>query len=89
NIVLNAGDSKPFTPSASLGSIATDTKAESLKVTVTADGLVVIVSPIRSAEIYDTAGRRGSLTNAQRPGIYIVRATLPDGTPASAKVIVR
>lgn len=82
NYVLNAGDSKPFAPAA-LQQVAA---APGLRVCRTPDGSVQVLTPIRSFEVYTADGHKVSAHNAPR-GILIVRATLPDGTVKTAKII--
>lgn len=87
NIVLNAGDSRPFDHSA----IKDVTVAASgkLKVYVGADRRIIVVSPASAVRVYDLNGRRVNAAEPQAPGIYVVSATLPGGSTATTKVAVR
>ena len=87
NIVLNAGDSRPFDPSSMPGvTMAANGK---LKVFVDDDKRINVVSPAVSVKIYDINGRTVNPSSPQSNGIYVIAAMLPDGTSATAKVAVR
>lgn len=87
NIVLNAGDSRPFDKEALPGvTLGANGK---LKIFVDAEGHINVVSPAVSVNISDINGRTVNPTGAQHRGIYVVSAVLPDGSTATAKVAVR
>ncbi len=88
NYVLNAGDSRPYDP-AGLDEKLTVDRSGRLKVYVSEDGVIHVVSPVRAVALYDVNGRELDIAMARTPGIYVVRALLGDGSVACAKVAVR
>lgn len=78
--VLNSADSKPFEES----SIAEVTQSKGLQVVRALDGSIVCLTPVRSFEVYTPAGARVNPRHCPT-GLYLIRATLPDGTPAATK----
>ena len=87
NIVLNAGDSRPFDPN-SIPGVTVAAKGK-LKVFVDNDGRINVVSPAVSVKVCDINGRTVDPSSPLPNGIYVVAAVLPDGTSATAKVAVR
>lgn len=86
NYVLNSGDSKPFIPHESGIGELTAGKSQSLRAVRALDGSIVVLTPVSKVEVYNAAGRAVNWRLPQPAGIYIVRATLPDGTIATAKI---
>ncbi len=84
NYVLNSGSSAPLAESG-LKEVASQ-ETESLTVVRGLNGQIVVLTPIRSAKAYDISGREVNMRQSQPSGLYIVRATLPDGRPATAKL---
>lgn len=88
NIVLNAGDSRPFVKTGISAPAATSSEATPLQIAVIGHRIHVI-TPVRHYTVTNTAGRTMPRDATLTPGIYIVRATLPDGTTATAKTLLR
>ena len=86
NYVLNSGDSKPFIPHETGIGEVTVGKSESLRAVRALDGSIVVLTPVKKVEVYNAAGHAVNWRLPQPAGIYIVRATLPDGTVATTKV---
>lgn len=86
NYVLNSGDSKPFVPHESGIGELTVSKSQSLRAVRALDGSIVVLTPVSKVEVYNAAGRAVNWRLPQPAGIYVVRATLPDGTVATTKV---
>lgn len=86
NYVLNSGDSQPFTPHESAIGEVSAVKAGSLRAVRALDGSIVVLTPVRSVKVYNAAGHEVNGRLPQPAGIYIVRATLPDGSVATTKV---
>ncbi len=86
NIILNAADSKPYDHS-SISDVKTD-KTERLRVYAGPDRRIYVVSPVSSVAIYDINGRQIDSYAPQQSGVYVVHATLPDGTEATAKIAI-
>ena len=86
NYVLNSGDSRQW--QASLAEIAAGGAAE-LKVSATADGHIVVISPVSSVKIYNATGGECNPGASQLPGVYVVAATLADGSKSTAKIAIR
>lgn len=86
NYVLNSGDSKPFVPHESgISDVKAGAKG-TLRAVRALDGSIVLLTPVTSAEAYTIAGARIDMTRPQPAGVYIIRATLPDGSSASTKI---
>ncbi len=86
NYVLNSGDSRPFVPAATgIGEISAS-KTGTLRAVRALDGSIAILTPVSKVAVYNAAGHPVNWRQPQPAGIYIVRATLPDGTIATTKV---
>lgn len=84
NYVLNSGDSK------GLGEVSIrelGASVKTLRAVRGTDGSIVVLSPVSSVEAFDVAGRRIDLNRPAPAGLVIVRAKLPDGTVAIAKLL--
>lgn len=86
NYVLNSGDSRPFTPHESAIDEVTAGESQNLRAVRGLDGSIVILTPVSKVEVFNTAGQTVNWRQPQPAGIYIVRATLPDGTVATTKI---
>ncbi len=86
NFVLNSGDSRPFTPSESGIDEIISASGTDLRVVRALDGSIVVLTPVSSVKVYNAAGLPVDPNKPQPAGLYIVRATLPDGTKATAKI---
>ena len=86
NYVLNSGDSLlPNADDSSIGEVSVG-EQQKLRAVRALDGSIVVLTPVRKVEVYNAAGHAVNPRLPQPAGIYIVRATLPDGTVAVTKV---
>jgi hypothetical protein len=60
-----------------------------LKVAVGADRRLLVVSPVKAVSVYTIAGRAVNASEPLAAGVYVVRATLPGGSTAATKLLVK